>query len=269
MSTSLIIPKNNIYFSNAGSIYSFGANIIPFGASNLVNNVVPDLKQHDIQDKEEYYCGPVSAANGIIMLSQKGFSNLFQSGTELNLIEDLASYFKTDKNGTTSDNMCKGLESFVNAKGYKNKIAYQGFRLVDTKYKTAALPDFNWIKSEINKGNAVFLNIGVYKKNVKDGKTIYTRQYGHFVTATGNGYNGLAVDPNYLTIHDPYNKIKENHYIKINQIKEGRFIHNPDDNEISLTNNATGFYEISPKFNYFNSDEVGVINGVISLGIEK
>lgn len=269
MKISLIIPKNNIYFTSA-NITGYSKNPISFGANNNISSTsTSDLKQYDIPEMGEYYCGPVSAANAIITLSQSDFSNLYQSSKSSVLISELAKYLKTDKCGTTSNNMCKGLEAFIGAKGYKCKLAYQGFRPVDEKYKTASLPDFNWIKNEINKHNAVFLNIGVYKKSIQGGKTIYTRHYGHFVNATGMDNNGFGIDPNYLTIRDPYNRVKGDHYIKVSQIKEGTFIHNPDDNEISLTDNAAGFYEISPKFNYFTRDEVGIINGVISLEIEK
>lgn len=260
--------KNNIYFTNASVSQPFISNRVSFG-SNKLFSILPDLKQYDIKGAEEYYCGPVSAANGVIMLAQNGVSNLYQPGKEPELIEELAKYFKTDRNGTISDNMCKGLEAFLNAKGYKAKLTYQGFRPVDAKYKTASLPDLNRIKKDIDKHNAVLLNIGVYKKNIQDGKTVYTRHYGHFVTAVGGNSNGLSVHPDYLAIRDPYSRIKGNHYIKLSQIQEGKLIHNPDDNEISLTDNAAGFYELSPKFNYFAPDEVGIINGVVSLEVEK
>lgn len=268
LKTSFITHKNNIDFINYAVSQPFASTHVTFGRNNLLINS-PDLKQYDVKGKEGYYCGPVSAANGIIMLTQNGSPNLYQQGKEPELIEELAGYFKTDEKGTISDNMCKGLEAFVESKGYKSKINYQGFRPVDTKYKIAPLPDFNWIKNEIDQHKAVFLSIGVYKKSIQDGKTVYKRQYGHFVTAVGNNSNGLSIQPDYLTIKDPYSKIKGNHYIKINQIQEGKLIHNSDDNEVSLTDNAAGFYEISSKFNYFRPDEVGIINGVVSLEIIK
>lgn len=266
MKTSLITC--NTYLTNTILNHPSKSNRVSFGRNDLSIGS-PDLKQYDVKGKEGYYCGPVSAANGIIMLAQNGFPNLYQQGKESELIEELAKYFKTDEKGTISDNMCKGLEAFVGSKGYNSKIMYQGFRPVYTKYKIAPLPDFNWIKNEIDQHKAVFLSIGVYKKSIQDGKTVYKRQYGHFVTAVGNNSNGLSIQPDYLTIKDPYSKIKGNHYIKINQIQEGKLIHNSDDNEVSLTDNAAGFYEISSKFNYFRPDEVGIINGVVSLEVIK
>lgn len=265
----LIHPQTNNYYAPININNRLTKNSVSFGINNTSNTSKPDLKQYEIQDMGEYYCGPVSAAGSIITLAQSGFPKLYESNNPSNLIEELAKYFKTDKNGTTSDNMCKGLEAFIGSKGYKGKINYQGFRPVDLRYKIASLPDSNWIKAEINKHNAVFLNIGVYKKDIKDEKTVYTRNYGHFVTAVGSGYNGISIDTNYLSILDPYDKINGEHYIKVKQIQEGKFIHNADDNEISLTDNAAGFYEISPKFNYFAPNEVGIINGVISLEVSK
>lgn len=244
-------------------------NMVSFSSRPSIKTFAPDLKQYEIPGLEEYYCGPVSAANGIIMQAQRGFSRLYQSQESKALIYELGGYFNADKNGTTTANMITGLQSFVNAKGYNCNLKYQGFRPIDSKYKTSTLPNLDWIKGEINKNNTVLLNIGVYKKSVKDGKTIYTRQYGHFVTATGQGSNGISMDPNCLTIHDPYNRVSGNHYIKTQEITQGKFIHNPDDNESTLTDNAVGFYEISPKFNYFANDEVGILNGVISLEMLK
>lgn len=244
-------------------------NTVSFPSHPSFKSSFPDLKQYEIRGMGEYYCGPVSAANGIIMLAQRGFSRLYQPQDSKSLINELARYFKTDKNGTTTANMIDGLQSFVNAKGYNSKLKYQGFRPIDPKYKITTIPNFDWIKNEINKDNAVFLNLGIYKKNIQDGKTIYTRQYGHFVTATGQGSNGISIEPNGLTIHDPYNRVHGDHHIKVQEITQGKFIHNSDDNEISLTDNAAGFYEISPKFNYLAPDEVGIINGVVSLEMVK
>lgn len=227
----------------------------------------PDLKQYTIPEVGEYYCAPVSAANAIIMLAHKGFSNLYQNKNSLSTIHELAKHFKTTNQGTTTENLCNGLKSYAESKGYKADIKYQGFRKIDSNIKSSNVPDLNWIKNEINKNNAVLLNLGIYKKSVQDGKTVYKRQYGHFVTLTDTGHNGLANVSDYLTIHDPYNHIQGDHYIKVKPITEGKFIHNTDDNEISLTDNAVGFLEIPQKFNYFASDEVAVINGALSFNV--
>lgn len=270
MTASLNIPQmNTIQYSQLAWANTSNLKQVNFGSKPLPKSLFPDLKQYTIPTWGEYYCAPVSAANAIMNFAQKGFINLCPTNNSSILINELAKHFKTDTNGTTTKNMCEGLKSFVESKGYKANIEYKGFRDIDNRYKTTNSLDLNWINNEIKKENAVFLNIGVYKKIVENGKTTYTRQYGHYVNAIGDGNNGISNDKNYLTIHDPYNKVHGDHYIKTEQIKEGKFIHNKDDNEIALTNNAAGFYELSPKFNYFAKDEVGIINGVISLEIRK
>ncbi len=267
MQNLLQIP-NNISYRYSSTNYSFGSNKVLPKQGLLSEFEFADLKQYNLPEVGEYYCGPVSVASGIVTLVKRGFS-LLDNPSELNLIKELGAYFKTDANGTTTNNMCNGLEAFIKPKGYQAIIKYQGFRPTEQKYKIAAIPDLNWIKAEMNKNNIVLLNLGVYKKSTHEGKNIYTRKYGHFVLATGINHNGLNVDPNYLTIHDPYDRVKGDHFIKTNKIDKGKFVHNPNDNETSLTNDANGFLEISPRFNYFASDEVAVINGVISLEVKK
>lgn len=244
-------------------------NCVNFGSQNSKRAEYPDLKQHNIPEWGEYYCAPVSVANAMAMFSDNGYPNLNQAHNSRQLINELAQDFKTTKRGTRTKNLINGLRDFVESKGYKADIKYQGFRDIDSSIKSANVPDLNWIKDEINAGNAVLLNFGVYKKSTHDGKTVYKRQYGHFVTAVGAGTNGLAAAPDYLTIHDPYNRVKGDHYIKIKQISEGKLIHNAGDDEISLTDNAAGFLEVAQRFNYFAPDEVAVINGALSVAVHK
>lgn len=269
----MVVSFNSIKINKDQYKHSVKPNFSENNGINFCSNVPlklnsPDLKQYNLPNVGEYYCGPVSAANAIVMMSQKGFPNLY-NGNSMNLINELAKVFKTTQNGTTTSNLSEGLKSFVETKGYRANIKYQGFREVNPAYKSSNIPDLNWIKSEINNNHAVLLNLGIYKKSFQNGKAIYTRLYGHFVTATGCGHNGLTNDPNYLSIHDPYNRANGNHFIKVTQIKDGKFIHNPSDDEISLTNDANGFLEVSQKFNYFTPDEVAIVNGAVSLDVNK
>lgn len=263
-----VMPKYFSY-SNSNMNCSLRTNDILFKGNSKFINEISDLKQYNLPVVGEYFCGPVSAANAVINLVKQDISQLNNSKSSSALINELAQYFKTDKNGTTTSNMCLGLESFIKAKGLNPEIKYQGFRQVDQKYKVGLIPDLEWIKAEMDKGNEVLLNLGVYKKTVENGKNIYKRQYGHFVNASGKNSNGLNEDANYLAIHDPYDKVNGNHYIKVDKINDGKFIHNQDDNEVSLADDARGFLEIPTRFNYFASDEVAVINGVVSLGIKR
>ena len=252
--------KSNNYISFKESTIS-NKKQLSFG--NEIYNY-PDLKQND-----EYSCGPISAANSIIWLRNNGFPNLCTSNHSSALVDELSKsvkLIKSENKGTSSNNMCTGLENFINSKGYKiSKLEYQGIRPVDNKYKTSMIPDIEKIKREIKKDNVILLNLGIYNKK----NTHYERQYGHWVTVTGSGDNGYIADNNYLTIHDPYSKVNGNFYIKPIKIERGKFFHNSDDNEKTLTDNASGFYEISQKFNYFRNSEVGVIDGAVILEMNK
>lgn len=265
----VISPVNTYQYSPLSRINFYTNSSVNFGADKSVKTEYPDFKQYNIPDWGEYYCAPVSAANAVAMFSDDGYPNLNQSHNSDKLINDLAQSFKTTKRGTTTANLISGLKDFVESKGYKADIKYQGFRNIDPNIKSANIPDLNWITREINKNNAVLLNLGVYKKNMQGGKTFYTRQYGHFVTAVGCGNNGLVCTPDYLTIHDPYNRVKGDNYIKVNQINEGKLIHNAGDDEIALTDDAKGFLEVAQRFDYFGPDEVAVINGAISVEVHK
>lgn len=264
---ALVYPVNPYQYCNLPRISAYSNNSVNFGTQNSKRADYPDLKQYNIPEWGEYYCAPVSAANAVAMFSDKGYPNLNQAHNSKQLINDLAQNFKTTKRGTTTENLIKGLRDFVESKDYKADIKYQGFRDIDPSIKSSNIPDLNWIKDEINAGNSVLLNLGVYKKSMQDGKTVYTRQYGHFVTAVGVGTDGLSANPNCLTIHDPYDRVKGDHYIKVKQISEGKLIHNAGDDEIALTDNATGFLEVAQRFNYFAPDEVAVINGALSVGV--
>lgn len=265
---ALVYPVNTYQYYNLPRISVYANNSVTFGAQNSKRAEYPDLKQYNIPEWGEYYCAPVSAANAVAMFSNNGYPNLNQANSR-QLINDLAQNFKTTKRGTTTENLINGLRDFVESKGYKADIKYQGFRDIDPSVKSANIPDLGWIKDEINAGNSVLLNFGVYKKSMKDGKPVYTRQYGHFVTAVGAGSDGLSTNPNYLTIHDPYDRVKGDHYIKVKQIPEGKLIHNAGDDEIALTDNAAGFLEVAQRFNYFAPDEVAVINGALSVSVHE
>lgn len=214
------------------------------------NNFISDIKQPN-----EYYCAPCAGANAVISLLKP-----IQINNSL-MVNNLAYYMKTDTKGTTSENLCKGLEKYFNSQGLFVKIDYKGFRDVDKKYKSSDLPDIKIIKKELKDGNQVILNLGVYKKSGEN----YVRQYGHFVNAVSAGSNGFSFDENSFAVTDPYNKTSGLQYIKFKPILSGKLVHNSDDNEKALTDNAKGFYELSPKFNYFENGETAILNGVIVI----
>lgn len=161
---ALVYPVNTYQYYNLPRISVYANNTVNFGTQQSKRAQYPDLKQYNIPEWGEYYCAPVSAANAMAMFSDNGYPNLNQSHNSMRLINDLAQNFKTTKRGTTTENLISGLRDFVESKGYKADIKYQGFRDIDPSVKSANIPDLNWIKDEINKKNAVLLNLGVYKK---------------------------------------------------------------------------------------------------------
>lgn len=59
----------------------------------------------DVKQQNEYNCAPASAANAVMALAYTQNLN-----TDM-LVNKLAQIMHTDKQGTTSDNFCKGLET--------------------------------------------------------------------------------------------------------------------------------------------------------------
>ena len=266
MKTFLFSKINNTGVQNSYSPKtSERKNNISFGLKPLSLEVIPDLKQSLIPRKRNFCCGPVSVANGIIMLAQRGFPNLY-TGDYIQLIKELARHFKTSKKGTTMNDYCSGLESFVKAKGYESEIHYEGFREVNSKYKRADRPDLEWVKKEIEHGKAVFMNVGSYRP-LKSRKPVFQRTDGHYVFVVGSNNNGVGFAPNYLTIHDPYVKATGDCFVQTERIKKGKFIHNANDNEGTVTDKAKNFYKIWP-FSYLDKDEIGIVNGIVTLGVK-
>lgn len=221
--------------------YSQKCAVLPFKA--LKADIISDIKQ-----KDEYSCAPAAAANSVIHLTHN------QTNQDL-LVSRLAYLMKTDTKGTTTNNLCKGLSEYLNANGFNAVIKYSGFRETDDIFKTEELPDIEKIKTSIKNGDAIILNLGIYKKF----GDIYLRQYGHFVNAVD-----FENDVSFL-ITDPYDKNNTQNYIKLSRLNEGKLIHNKDDNEIALTDNAEGFYEILSGINYLKPDEIAIINGAVTI----
>lgn len=223
----------------------------------------PDLKQYAIKGCEEYYCGPVSLANGIAYLRQDGYPNLLRTKSNMETIDMLAIYLKTNRRGTTTNNLCLGIKNAIKDSGYNYKsIEYKGNRAVNREFSKGDLaPDLEWIKSSVEKKGIVLLNIGIY--NQKDG--VYQRKWGHWVTVVGHGYDGKNRNPNALIIQDPYKKAKENSYFTLEKMNEGILIPSDKDDERTLNQNAQDYYKITSKIPYLQKDEISVVNGVIAL----
>lgn len=226
----------------------------------------PDLKQHSIKGREEYYCGPTSLANGITYLSQNGYPNLIKGKNNIETINLMAKYLHTDTLGTTTNNLCSGLKNVLKDSGYAYKsIEYQGLRAVAPEFSKGILaPNLNWIKTAIEKKGIVLLNIGIYTKE----NNTYQRKWGHWVTVVGHGFDGKNKNSDTLIIQDPYQQNKENNYFTLEKMNEGLLISSAEDNEVTLNQNAKDYYKINSKIPYLQKDEIPILNGVIALEME-
>ena len=134
---------------------------------------------------DEFTCAPTSSYNLIkIMYPECKI-----------LIQELAVIQKTNKNGTTTFNLCRGLEKYFKSQNKKINIEYYGIKKV-RKYKVSSNIDLILLKKHlINNGQAI-INIGIYT-NEPDGT--FTRKWGHYA-------NVLAVDNESIKVLDPYDK---------------------------------------------------------------
>ncbi|MEI7474201.1 MAG: hypothetical protein WCK67_05420 [bacterium] len=228
---------------------------------------IPNFKQWQNKEHSESHCGPYCAANAIVWLSNNGYKKLYSKNKSA-LINELACYFKTKPApiGTSTKDLCEGLDKFISDKGYRGyKIEYQGIR-PGGKYGVVAMcPDLAKIKDSIEAKGMVLLNLGIYKKNLSvDGTPVYTKQYGHWVTAVGYGFNGQNYNPNNIIIHDPYNKKSENLFLDFSKLNNGKLITEKEAEPV-LTDEAKGLYGSSTGIPYLNKDEMVIMNGVVML----
>lgn len=235
---------------------------------------IPDYKQtqKEFPDNGSYYCGPTSAANAIKYLSNNGFKALAGNKPPLELIKELASFFKPDdKDGTTIIKMCDGLKRFVTSKGYKIKhLEYQGYRPLDKTYKTKNIPDIDRIKKAIEQNAVVLLCLGLYRKPVlKNAELVYERVTGHWVTMVGHSHNGQTVDKDSLIIHDPLaevNKTVNNMYLKLSKLDKGILQPLKVDIESQAPQNAKGFHQVLSGIDHLEyPEEVVVLDSAVIL----
>lgn len=201
----------------------------------------------DIKQNEEYSCGPVCAANCVVNILNRNFDRD-------ELVQTFTVLAKTDKNGTTAQNLCSAIEQFFNKTKLKTNIKYHGIRQVDRKYRMSTPIN---ICNEFQKGNSVILNLGFYKQEGR----VFVRKEGHYV-------NAYACKEGKILIADPYAKDKPPFYItleKMNRLK----IRNPKDNEkYSLKQyglRKNGYYKVVPVFEYLTPDYTIFLNGTISI----
>ena len=197
-----------------------------------------------VKQNDEFTCAPVSSYNLVreICPQCRGQN-----------IENFVKLEKTDVNGTTSYNLCRGLEKYFKSQGLKSDIKYFGIKKV-RKYKTGSEIDFKTLKKALEDGYGAIINFGVYSKNSEG---FYVRQWGHYVNLLPAGENSLAV-------FDPYDK--ENKFSAFVLKKTGGVnLKNINDNE--NYQNLKEVYFVENKINYLQENEFAILNGVFLIKV--
>jgi hypothetical protein len=235
-------------------------------------NKLADFRQLD--DRLPYngdsYCGPSSVSNAIMYLAANGYPALTAGKNQLEVVKELGKFLNTDEDGTTTENMCQGIEKYMTDKGYApKKLEYQGLRKLSSYHTGVKKPDIDWIKKAIEKEGMVLLNIGWYKPRNNAGKVEYIREGGHWVLAAGHSTNGKAAHPDYLIVHDSMSdemKKPSNYYLKLDKLNVGQLIAGSEDNEKGLPADAKGHYTISEcMLNYTHDGSIPILDGVIAV----
>ena len=118
------------------------------------------------KQNDEYSCGVVSAYN---LINDKC------PDCKNNGIPELSKLLKIDKNGTTTFNLCNGLEKYFAKQQIGADIKYYGIKKV-RKFKEKQNIDFKTVEQYLANGYSAIINIGIYKKS----NNTYNRQYGHY-----------------------------------------------------------------------------------------
>lgn len=196
------------------------------------------------KQNDEYSCGAISAYNVIQEICP------LCKNKDLNIIYKL---LKTNTNGTTTYNLCKGLDNYFFEQNLSSNILYYGIKKVKT-YKAGESVDLKKIQEFISSGYIAIINIGIYKKTPYR----YVRQYGHYV-------NLISMDNNELKIFDPYDRENEYSYwktkntnIKLKNINDNEKYENTENNIL-----------IDSSINYLKQDELAIINGFILIKLSK
>ena len=191
---------------------------------------------------DEFTCAPTSSYNLIKTICPECKTS----------IQELAVIQKTDKNGTTTFNLCRGLEKYFKSQNKKVDIEYYGIKKV-RKYKVDSNIDLSLLKKHLENNGYAIINIGIY---TKDSDGTYTRKWGHYA-------NVVAVKNNSLKVLDPYDK--ENEISTWLGIRKNKNIalKNINDNEKYIKTNEA--YFINSGINYLEPTEFAIINGIIFI----
>lgn len=201
---------------------------------------------------DEFTCAPTSTYNLIKTICPECKISI----QELTVIQ------KTDQNGTTTFNLCRGLEKYFKSQNKKINIEYYGIKKI-SKYKVSSKIDLMLLKKHLENNGQAIINIGIYTKH-SDGT--FTRDWGHYS-------NVIAVDSGAIKVLDPYDKQNEISTwtgverkmlkTKKSEANTNITLKNINDNEKYIKSN--GAYFINAGINYLEPSEFAVINGIIFI----
>lgn len=197
-----------------------------------------------VKQNDEFTCAPVSSYNLVTGICPECRGQN---------VESFAKLEKTDLNGTTSYNLCKGLEKYFKSQDLKSDIKYFGIKKVH-KYKSGSYIDFETLKKALEDGYGAIINFGVYSKNSEG---FYVRQWGHYVNLLSTGKNSLQV-------FDPYDKENRFSTFVLKKI-DGVNLKNINDNE--NYQNLKYVYFVENKINYLQANEFAILNGVFLIKV--
>ena len=191
---------------------------------------------------DEFTCAPTSSYNLIKTICPECKTS----------IQELAVIQKTNKNGTTTFNLCRGLEKYFKSQNKKVDIEYYGIKKV-RKYKVDSNIDLSLLKKHLENNGYAIINIGIY---TKDSDGTFTRKWGHYA-------NVVAVEIDSIKVLDPYDK--ENEISTWLGIRKNKNIalKNINDNEKYIKTNEA--YFINSGINYLEPTEFAVINGIVFI----
>ncbi|MBI3309584.1 MAG: hypothetical protein HYZ79_09480 [Candidatus Melainabacteria bacterium] len=102
--------------------------------ASMPNLCQTDKRARVLREDGLSLCGPVTVSNILIYLAKTHFppivpefGNLSEFDVQLNLIEKLAKYMKTDTDGTNDADLIEGLTKYIREHGYKTEVFQEGF----------------------------------------------------------------------------------------------------------------------------------------------
>ena len=212
------------------------------------------------------YCGPVSVANSLMWLGKKGYPQIvpFTNDTKENhhsFISLLGSgkYIGTDADGSTAEDVCRGVKRYMKDREIGAKVEFQGWRWVPHEFRTGKdIPDLEWLKDGVVGNKALWLNIGWFDHDAK--RNVYKRDGGHWVTLAGYGWDGKEENTDALIIHDPESPEEKACFLLTERIRDGKLTGDYD----GLPRDAAGYlrFRIGPH-------SYGIISGAVKLTIES